>query len=75
VLVYWRPDAVDRDDAGDLDAPGAGAHLLGTMSGAEPRRFALPAAALSGDGRLLLWSLAHAELVASAALPATGGEE
>ena len=68
VLVYWT-------EAGEgAETPSDGAYLLGTLAGAEPRRFVLPDVALSTGGRLLLWSLAHSELVASAALPATGGE-
>lgn len=61
LLVYWSAD-------GAVDALPAGAQLVGRLAGVEARRFALPAA----GGRLHLYSLGHARLVDSAALPDAG---
>lgn len=66
VLVYWQPAR--------SGTPGAGSLLLGAMAGDEPRRFRLPDEARRADGHLLLWSVTDAAPVASAALPATGGD-
>jgi hypothetical protein len=62
VLAYWSADTT-----GATRLP-VGAILLGALGGAHARRFALPAAAASAPGRLYLYSLAHGELVGSAAL-------
>ncbi len=61
VLVYWsaEPDAERLPD---------GAHWLGRLAGASPRRFALPAEARARPGRLHLYSLGHAQWLGSAAL-------
>jgi hypothetical protein len=61
LLVYWSA-------GGARDALPEGAQLLGRLAGAEARRFALPAA----RGSLHLYSLGHARLVDSAALPDAG---
>jgi hypothetical protein len=61
LLVYWSAD-------GAGDALPEGAQLLGRLAGVEARRFALPAP----SGRLHLYSLGHARLVDSAALPDAG---
>lgn len=61
LLVYWAA-------AGAGDPLPDGARLLGRLAGTAPRRFALPAA----GGRLYLYSLGHARLVDSAALPDAG---
>lgn len=58
LLVYWSA-------AGASDRLPEGAQLLGRLAGTEARHFALPAA----GGRLHLYSLGHARLVDSAALP------
>ena len=63
VLVYW---AAGAQPAGRLPED---ALLLGALAGAHERAFALPEAAAAQAGRLLLYSLAHAELVAEAPLP------
>ncbi len=57
VLVYWRA-------GGSM----AETYLLGALSGAESRRFALPAQARQG-GELALYSLAHGQELAAAVLP------
>ena len=61
LLVYWSA-------GGAGDALPEGAQLLGRLAGVEARRFALPAA----GGSLHLFSLGHARLVDSAALPDAG---
>ena len=58
LLVYWSA-------AGASDRLPEGAQLLGRLAGTETRRFPAPAA----GGRLHLYSLGHARLVDSAALP------
>jgi hypothetical protein len=63
VLVYW---AAGTEPAGRLPED---AVLLGALAGAHERAFALPGSAGTRAGRLLLYSLAHAELVAEAPLP------
>lgn len=67
VLVYWTPDE------GSWETPPPEAILLGTLAGEEPRRYAIPPAmaealAAGRPGGLLLYSLGHAEPVASASL-------
>jgi hypothetical protein len=59
LLVYWAAD-------GTADRLPDGARLLGRLAATEARRFAVPAP----GGRLYLYSLGHARLVDSAALPA-----
>lgn len=61
VLVYWAP-------IGTPERLPEGAFLLGRLAGASSRRFALPAEAASGGGRLWLYSLGHHELLDSASL-------
>ncbi len=56
VLVYWT-------DAPPADAVPAGAQLLGTLGGTQSRRFALPAAARPGNGRLVFYSLGQQRLI------------
>jgi hypothetical protein len=63
VLVYWSPEAV-RDRLPD------GARWLGRLAGTSPRRFALPPDARGRAGSLHLYSLGHAQWLASAALEA-----
>ncbi len=65
VLVYWAPGS-----EGGYDRLGDGAVLLGALAGARPRAYPLPDAALGRDGRLVLYSLGHQEVVDSAPLPA-----
>ncbi len=61
LLVYWAA-------GGGSDRLPDGARLLGRLAGTDVRRFAVPAA----GGRLYLYSLGHARLVDSAALPDAG---
>jgi hypothetical protein len=61
VLVYWSAEAAS-------DRLPAGAHWLGRLAGAAPRRFVLPDAARERAGRLHLYSLGHAQWLGSAAL-------
>ena len=63
VLVYWSPTASE----GSGLAPGA--LLLGTI-GDRPRSYFLPPEAALVDGHLVLYSLAHQEVVGSGSLPA-----
>jgi hypothetical protein len=62
LLVYW---------AGDLPGgPGElppSSILLGTLPGSRSTRLELPPEAADGDGRLLLYSLAHRRIVAASA--------
>lgn len=67
VLVYWTPET-----AGPADRLPQDAFLLGALAGLRPRTFAVPAGALGRDGRLVLYSLGHQEVVATAQLPAVG---
>jgi hypothetical protein len=62
VLVYWTV----RPDAGEEDL--SDAWLLGALRGRARVRMALPEGAAGGAGTLLLYSLGHRELVASAPL-------
>lgn len=64
VLVYWCEASVPVTK----QLPET-AHLLGGLSGKHLRRFALPPAALSADGKMMLYSLAHQQIVATAILP------
>lgn len=71
VLVYW---VAPREDAGGEGLP-ADAHLLGRIGGTVARSFRLPAHAETPSsegsmGRLVLYSLGHQEVFASASLPA-----
>lgn len=61
-LVYWDPSGATT---GQLPAS---AYLLGPMPGTGSRQFSLPDTARFINGRLLLYSLAHQELIASATL-------
>ncbi len=67
VLVYWTPQTTAAADRLPPDA-----FLLGALAGRRPQAFAVPSAALGGAGRLVLYSLGHQEVVASAPLPAIG---
>lgn len=68
VLLYWSPET--SDDGG----LGSGAYLLGSFHGTQVQRFNLPAAAsLDGlDGILMLYSLAHSQVVDRASLAGLG---
>jgi hypothetical protein len=60
VLVYWSPDTA-KERLPD------GARWIGRLAGTSPRRFLLPPDAI-GRGYLHLYSLGHAQWLASAAL-------
>jgi len=64
VLVYALSEAAARTGAAEDSLP-ADARLLGALSGTLARRWALPADATA----LLLFSLAHQQVLARAALP------
>ncbi len=64
LLVYWLPDGVR--------APGAGAVLLGSLSGGSPRSWRLPEAAADGSGEIAVYSLGHGEVVERVALARAG---
>ena len=66
MLVYW---SASPPTAGRL--PEA-ATLLGGLAGRHARTFELPVAARGHAGTLVLYSLGHQEIVASAPLPAIG---
>jgi hypothetical protein len=68
VLLYWSPTPPS-----DPEALPDTAHLLGAVGGVGARRFGLPAAARSGGGHLLLYSLGHDGVFAAATLPGGGG--
>lgn len=59
LLVYWTPPG--------SDAPGAGSVLLGSLAGSAARRLPLPERA-AGGGSIVVYSLAHGEVVARLAL-------
>ena len=67
LLLYWSSSPIEGPD----ELP-EGAKLLGSLSGAQARVFEL-GDELEGDGRLVVYSLAHGTVVGSAAL-ASGGE-
>ena len=64
LLVYWHEGEMVEGDR----IP-AGAFLLGNLAGRQARQMILPEGALQYDGRLVLFSLAHQKIFASAALP------
>ncbi len=64
VLVYWSPQ-----NSGAPEALLRDAYLLGTLAGKQKRSWPLPEAALRADGMLILYSLGHQQVLATAALP------
>ena len=67
VLAYWT-------GAEDAARPGPEAQLLGRLAGTRSRTFQLPAEASTGTGSLLLFSLAHDDVVDHAAWPLIAGD-
>ncbi len=63
LLAYWSPGLDPELGLGDR------AVLLGRLGGTAPRRFRLPAEVQDVPGRLVLYSLAHHDVVAQAAFP------
>lgn len=68
VLVYWL-------EAGESEEPPAAGRLLGAVRGTGRQRIPLPADAAARGGRLALYSLAHDEVIATATLAASGGQQ
>lgn len=65
LLVYWHPEpAVQTEQLPDE------AYLLGALAGTQMGRFILPAPALTQEGSLILYSLAHQKIIATTTLPA-----
>ena len=62
-LLYWHPGS---RQAGQL--PGD-AYLLGSISGMAVQRFVLPEAAFGAPGQLIIYSLAHQQVVDRATMP------
>lgn len=63
LLLYWTSRSLPVDDVARLDV------LLGAVSGQPARRFRLPPDVRPGHGSLLLFSLAHNNVVGAMALP------
>ena len=63
VLVYWHVGALSAEDI----IPD-GAYLLGGLAGTRAQHFALPDTALHTDGHLILYSLGHQQMIATASL-------
>jgi hypothetical protein len=63
LLLYWTARGLPVDDLAPADV------LLGEVSGQPVRRFQLPPAVGPGQGSLLLFSLAHHEVIGTTALP------
>ena len=61
VLVYWSP----QNSGEELNE----AYLLGALAGRHKRSWPLPQAALQSEGKIVLYSLGHQQILASAALP------
>lgn len=73
-LELTPPTGFAEPDVLVLWSPGAGAdgrHVVGTLAGERPRRYALPAAARGRAGRVALYALAHGEELSAAELPPT----
>jgi hypothetical protein len=68
LLAYWARGTEVEAGLGDGDV------LLGRAGGSSPRRYRLPAEAEDGPGRLVLYSLAHRQIVGQAALPDPTGD-
>lgn len=64
ILVYWHEPAA----ASGNQLP-ENAYLLGALAGKQLRRFVLPEAARLVEGKLVLYSLAHHQIVATTMLP------
>lgn len=64
LLVYWHPQPSIQTDKLPDDA-----YLLGALAGTQKRRFILPEPAMTQDGSLILYSLAHQKIIAATTLP------
>ncbi|MGH7457073.1 MAG: hypothetical protein ACRENG_37330 [bacterium] len=64
MLVYWHPQpSIQTDKLPDE------VYLLGALAGTEKLRFILPEPAMTQDGSLILYSLAHQKIIAATMLP------
>ncbi|MGH7595223.1 MAG: hypothetical protein ACREOI_02675 [bacterium] len=64
LLVYWHPQpSIQTDKLPD------GAYLLGALAGTQKLRCILPEPAMTQDGSLILYSLAHQKIIAATMLP------
>ncbi len=64
LLVYWHPRPTIQKDKLPNDA-----YLLGALAGTQKLRFILPEPAMTQDGALILYSLAHQKIIAAITLP------
>jgi hypothetical protein len=64
MLVYWHLQPAIQTDRLPDDA-----YLLGALAGTQKRRFILPEPAMTQDGSLILYSLAHHKIIAATLLP------
>ncbi len=64
LLVYWHPQPAIQTDKLPDDA-----YLLGALAGTKTLRFILPEPAMTQDGSLILYSLAHQKIIATTMLP------
>lgn len=64
VLIYWHP----AESPIEHGLPG-GAYFVGSLSSHQSPKMLLPERALQTDGRLILYSLAHQEVISSTLLP------
>ncbi len=62
VLVYWSEQKPETDRVAER------ALLLGSLNGAQPARFVLPEQATTGNGYLMLYSLAHRRVITTTEL-------
>jgi hypothetical protein len=64
LLVYWHPQPSIQTGKLPDDA-----YLLGVLAGTHKLRFILPEPAMTQDGSLILYSLAHQKIIAATTLP------
>ncbi len=66
VLAYWSPGSGSEEGSGGLPKD---AFLLGPLAEGHAPTYPLPRAALAEAGQLILFSLAHGEMLTKASLP------
>jgi hypothetical protein len=64
LLVYWHPKPSIQTGKLPDDV-----YLLGVMAGTQKLRFVLPEPAMTQDGSIILYSLAHQKIIAATLLP------
>lgn len=64
MLVYWHAQPPNQ-----LDKLPDAAYLLGALAGTQKLRSVLPEPAMTQDGSLILYSLAHQKIIAATNLP------